>query len=95
MSLRTRLTELLQIEHPVVQGGMQHVGGAELASAVPNAGDLGIIPAPTQPDPDALAFNRFRLCAAPANQIQFARSAVLRAARTSILIVDRAAKRLR
>lgn len=55
MSLRTRITELLEIEHPVVQGGMQHVGRAELASAVSNAGGLGILTALTQPDPDALS----------------------------------------
>lgn len=55
MSLRTRITELLQIEHPVVQGGMQHVGRAELASAVSNAGGLGILTSLTQPDADALS----------------------------------------
>lgn len=54
MSLRTRITEILGIEHPIVQGGMQHVGRAELASAVSNAGGLGILTALTQPSPDAL-----------------------------------------
>lgn len=53
--MRTRLTEMLGIEHPVVQGGMQWVGYAELASAVSNAGGLGILTALTQPSPEALA----------------------------------------
>jgi len=52
--LKTRFTELLGIQHPVVQGGMQWVGRAELASAVSNAGGLGIITGLTQPTPDAL-----------------------------------------
>jgi nitronate monooxygenase len=54
MAFRTRITELLGIEHPIVQGGMMNVGYAELASAVSNAGGLGIITALTQPSPDAL-----------------------------------------
>jgi NAD(P)H-dependent flavin oxidoreductase YrpB (nitropropane dioxygenase family) len=54
MGIKTRFTELLGIEHPVVQGGMQWVGRAELASAVSNAGGLGILTALTQPTPDAL-----------------------------------------
>jgi NAD(P)H-dependent flavin oxidoreductase YrpB (nitropropane dioxygenase family) len=54
MALRTRITELLGIEHPVVQGGMMWVGRAELASAVSNAGGLGILTGLTQPTPDAL-----------------------------------------
>lgn len=54
MALRNRFTELLGIEHPIVQGGMQWVGRAELASAVSNAGGLGILTALTQPTPDAL-----------------------------------------
>ena len=41
MAFNTRITELLEIEHPIVQGGMQGVGVAELASAVSNAGGLG------------------------------------------------------
>jgi nitronate monooxygenase len=53
--LRTRITELLGIEHPIVQGGMQWVGRAELAAAVSNAGGLGILTGLTQPTPDALA----------------------------------------
>jgi nitronate monooxygenase len=52
--MKTRITELLGIEHPIVQGGMQQVGRAELASAVSNAGGLGIITALTQPSPEAL-----------------------------------------
>jgi NAD(P)H-dependent flavin oxidoreductase YrpB (nitropropane dioxygenase family) len=54
MALRTRFTELLGIEHPIVQGGMMWVGRAELASAVSNAGGLGILTALTQPTPDDL-----------------------------------------
>lgn len=54
MSIRTRITEMLEIEHPIVQGGMQGVGVAELAAAVSNAGGLGILTALTQPTPDAL-----------------------------------------
>lgn len=54
MAFRTRITEMLGIEHPIVQGGMQSVGYAELASAVSNAGGLGILTALTQPSPQAL-----------------------------------------
>jgi NADH:quinone reductase (non-electrogenic) len=54
MAFRTRITEMLGIEHPIVQGGMQNVGYAELASAVSEAGGLGILTALTQPDPAAL-----------------------------------------
>jgi len=53
--IRTRITELLGIERPIVQGGMQNVGVAELASAVSNAGGLGILTALTQPSPEALS----------------------------------------
>jgi nitronate monooxygenase len=53
--LKTRLTELFGIRHPIVQGGMQHVGKAELVSAVANAGALGFLTALTQPTPEALA----------------------------------------
>ncbi|KAB2886425.1 MAG: nitronate monooxygenase [Albidovulum sp.] len=52
--MRTRVTELLAIRYPIIQGGMQWVGRAELASAVSNAGGLGILTALTQPDPEAL-----------------------------------------
>jgi len=55
MAIRTRITEMLGIEHPIVQGGMMHVGYAELASAVSKAGGLGIITALTQPSPAALS----------------------------------------
>lgn len=55
MALKTRITEMLGIQHPIVQGGMMWVGTADLASAVSNAGGLGIITALTQPTPDALA----------------------------------------
>jgi NAD(P)H-dependent flavin oxidoreductase YrpB (nitropropane dioxygenase family) len=54
MAFKTRITEMLGIEHPIVQGGMQGVGLAELASAVSNAGGLGTLTALTQPDPKAL-----------------------------------------
>lgn len=52
--MQTRITELFGIKYPIVQGGMHHVGFAELASAVSNAGGLGIITALTQPTPEAL-----------------------------------------
>lgn len=54
MGFKTRITEMLGIEHPIVQGGMQAVGTADMASAVSNAGGLGIITALTQPTPQAL-----------------------------------------
>ena len=54
MAIKTRFTELLGIEHPIVQGGMMWVGRAELAAAVSNAGGLGILTALTQPTPDDL-----------------------------------------
>jgi nitronate monooxygenase len=53
--MKTRITELFGIEHPIVQGGMHFVGRAELAAAVSNAGGLGIITALTLPTPDELA----------------------------------------
>ncbi|MCA6241040.1 MAG: nitronate monooxygenase, partial [Phenylobacterium sp.] len=52
--MKTRITELFGIEHPIVQGGMHFVGLAEMAAAVSNAGGLGIITGLTQPTPDAL-----------------------------------------
>lgn len=52
--MKTRITELLGIRYPIVQGGMQNVGYAELASAVSNAGGLGIITGLTQPTPEDL-----------------------------------------
>jgi nitronate monooxygenase len=54
MPLKTRFTELLGIETPIVCGGMMWVGRAELAAAVSNAGGLGILTALTQPSGDAL-----------------------------------------
>jgi len=51
---KTRITELLGIQVPIVQGGMQWVGRAELASAVSNAGALGVLTALTQPTPEML-----------------------------------------
>jgi NADH:quinone reductase (non-electrogenic) len=53
--LKTRITEMFAIRYPIVQGGMQWVGRAELAAAVSNAGGLGIITALTQPTPEDLA----------------------------------------
>jgi len=47
MVLQTRLTEMLGIKHPIIQGGMHYVGYAEMAAAVSNAGGLGIITALT------------------------------------------------
>jgi NAD(P)H-dependent flavin oxidoreductase YrpB (nitropropane dioxygenase family) len=52
--LKTRITEMFAIRYPIVQGGMQWVGRAELAAAVSNAGGLGIITALTQPTPEHL-----------------------------------------
>lgn len=54
MPFRTRITELLGVEHPIIQGGMQNVGRAELAAAVSNAGAFGVVTALTQPTPAAL-----------------------------------------
>ena len=59
--MRTRITELLGIEHPIIQGGMHFVGFAELAAAVSNAGGLGIITGLTQKTPELLA-NEIRRC---------------------------------
>ncbi|WP_419814831.1 NAD(P)H-dependent flavin oxidoreductase [Glacieibacterium sp.] len=53
--MKTRITELCGIEHPIIQGGMHFVGFAELASAVSNAGGLGIITGLTQRTPELLA----------------------------------------
>ncbi len=54
MKLKTRFTELAEIDYPIVQGGMMWVSRAELAAAVSNAGGLGILTALTQPSPDDL-----------------------------------------
>ena len=53
--IKTALTEQLGIKHPIVQGGMQWVGRAELVAAVANAGALGFITALTQPTPEDLS----------------------------------------
>jgi len=53
--MKTRITELFGIEHPIIQGGMHYVGFAELAAAVSNAGGLGIITGLTQKTPEDLA----------------------------------------
>ena len=52
--MKTRITELFAIKHPIIQGGMHFVGYAELAAAVSNAGGLGIITALTQGTPEKL-----------------------------------------
>ena len=53
--MKTRITELFSIKHPIIQGGMHYVSFAELAAAVSNAGGLGIIAALTQKTPKDLA----------------------------------------
>lgn len=53
--MKTAITDLFKIEHPIIQGGMHYVGFAELAAAVSNAGGLGIITALTQRTPELLA----------------------------------------
>uniref|UniRef100_UPI003F494AA2 NAD(P)H-dependent flavin oxidoreductase n=1 Tax=Cupriavidus necator TaxID=106590 RepID=UPI003F494AA2 len=59
--MKTRITKLLGIRYPIIQGGMQWVGRAELASAVSNAGGLGVLTSLTQPTPEALA-SEIRRC---------------------------------
>jgi NAD(P)H-dependent flavin oxidoreductase YrpB (nitropropane dioxygenase family) len=60
--MKTRITELFGIEHPIIQGGMHFVGLAEMAAAVSNAGGLGILTGLTQGTPEKLAaeINRCR-----------------------------------
>jgi NADH:quinone reductase (non-electrogenic) len=53
--VKTAITEMFGIEHPIIQGGMHFVGFAELAAAVSNAGGLGIITGLTQKTPELLA----------------------------------------
>ena len=53
--MKTRITELFGIRHPIIQGGMHYVGFAQLASAVSNAGGLGLITGLTQKTPELLA----------------------------------------
>ncbi len=52
--MKTRITELFGIEHPIIQGGMHYVGFAELAAAVSGAGGLGMITGLTQKTPEDL-----------------------------------------
>ncbi|KRB40977.1 nitronate monooxygenase family protein [Phenylobacterium sp. Root700] len=52
--MRTRITDLFGIEHPIIQGGMHMVGFAEMAAAVSNAGGLGLITGLTQGTPENL-----------------------------------------
>ncbi len=52
--MKTRITQLFGIQHPIIQGGMHYVGFAELAAAVSNAGGLGIITGLTQRTPEKL-----------------------------------------
>ena len=52
--MKTRITELFGIEHPIIQGGMHYVGFAEMAAAVSEAGGLGIITGLTQKTPEGL-----------------------------------------
>ncbi len=53
--MKTAITEMFGIQHPIIQGGMHYVGFAEMAAAVSNAGGLGIITGLTQKTPDLLA----------------------------------------
>jgi len=53
--MKTSITEMFGIQHPIIQGGMHYVGFAEMAAAVSNAGGLGIITALTQRTPEELA----------------------------------------
>ncbi len=53
--MKTRITRLLAIQHPIIQGGMHFVGLAEMAAAVSNAGGLGLITGLTQRTPERLA----------------------------------------
>ena len=59
--MRTKITQMFGIQHPIIQGGMHYVGFAELAAAVSNAGGLGIITGLTQRSPGDLA-NEIRRC---------------------------------
>jgi nitronate monooxygenase len=53
--MKTAITEMFGIQHPIIQGGMHYVGFAEMAAAVSNAGGLGIITGLTQGSPEKLA----------------------------------------
>ena len=50
--IKTKFTEMCGVEHPIMQGGMHHVGFAEMAAAVSEQGGLGTITALTQPNPE-------------------------------------------
>ena len=54
--MKTAITEMFGIEHPIIQGGMHYVGFAEMAAAVSNAGGLGVITALTQKTPACLLY---------------------------------------
>ena len=56
--MKTKITELFGIEHPIIQGGMHHVGFAELAAAVSNAGGLGTCLLYTSPSPRDATLSR-------------------------------------
>lgn len=47
--MKTRMTEMLGIQYPIMQGGMQNIGIPELAAAVSNAGGLGTVNATIYP----------------------------------------------
>jgi NADH:quinone reductase (non-electrogenic) len=53
-AMKNRVTDLLKVRYPIIQGGMQWVGRAELSAAVSNAGGFGILTGLTQPTPEAL-----------------------------------------
>ena len=67
--IKTKITEMFGIQHPIIQGGMHFVGFAEMASAVSNAGALGIITGLTQPSPKDLANAACFLCSDEASLI--------------------------
>ena len=54
MNFKTKVTELLNIKYPIIQGGLAYLAYSELAAAVSNAGGLGQITAMTLPSPEAL-----------------------------------------
>ncbi|MBN8191618.1 nitronate monooxygenase [Bacillus sp. NTK074B] len=54
MNWKTRVTELLNIQYPIIQGGLAHLAYAELAAAVSNAGGLGQITAMSMDNPEEL-----------------------------------------
>lgn len=54
MKWETRVTEILKIKYPIIQGGLAHLAYSDLAAAVSNAGGLGQITAMSLPNADAL-----------------------------------------